>query len=40
MLVYSCKKAYLYQSSLKKHFLTNHEQEYKRYLAEKKSKLP
>ena len=37
-LFYSCKKMYLYQSSLKKHFLMSHETEYKKYLAEKKSK--
>ena len=35
---YSCQKAYLYQSSLKKHFMISHVTEYKRYLAEKKSK--
>jgi len=35
----SCNKSYLYQSSLKKHFTVSHEAEYKKYLAEKHSKL-
>ena len=40
IVFYSCKKSYLYQSSLKKHFLVSHEVEYTKYLSEKKSKLP
>ena len=35
----SCDKKYLYPSSLKKHYMVSHKEEYERYLQDKKSKL-
>jgi hypothetical protein len=35
----SCDKKYLYPSSLKKHYMVSHKDEYERYLQDKKSKL-
>jgi hypothetical protein len=38
ILTISCDKRYLYPSSLKKHYLVSHREEYEQYLQEQKSK--